>query len=252
VSRMTRFALPVILIVDPAPGTLRSSLRAVGRLVERSGIAQAVTAIQEHQPVVTIIEYQLADGCGLDLLKKLRSKHLGTVPVMATASGSERICAAAFRLGAADYWIKPISPPDLLETIRPLLHRAPATSELAANSIGDSTPHAVRTAARILETQCDEPLSLNKLAEVVGLDRFELSRQFTRTMGRCIRTYLAECRIARAKELLLTDCPITDVAQMVGYGDLPRFDKMFRAVTGSSPSEFRRTAKNDKGSTTNY
>jgi YesN/AraC family two-component response regulator len=203
-------------------------------------------------PVVTIIEYQLADGCGLDLLKKLRSKHPGTVPIMATGAGSERICAAAFRLGAADYLIKPISPPDLLETIRPLLNRALATSKISATSIGESEPPAVRAAVRILESQYDEPVSLDGLARAVGLGRFELSRQFTRATGRCIRTYLAECRIARGKQLLLTDRSITDIAQMVGYGDLPRFDKMFRALTGSSPSEFRRAAKNDKSSTTNY
>jgi len=209
-------------------------------------------AAQEHRPVVTIIEYQLADGCGLDLLRELRSKHPETVPVIATARGSERICAAAFRLGAADYLIKPISPPDLLETIRPLLSRARANSEILAASTGESQPPAVRAAVRILESQYDEPLSLGELARAVGLDRFELSRQFTRAMGRCIRTYLAECRIARAKQLLLTDRSITDIALMVGYGDLPRFDKMFRSLTRSSPSEFRRVAKNDKRSTTNY
>jgi YesN/AraC family two-component response regulator len=247
---MTGSLLPVILIVDPAPGALRSSLRAVGRLVERSRISQAIIAVQEHRPVVTIIEYQLPDGCGLDLLKKLRSTHPGTVPVMATAAGSERICAAAFRLGAAEYFIKPISPPELREGIRRLLNHEPATPVFSPNSIDDHKPPAVCAAARILETQCEEPLSLTQLAEAVGLDRFELSRQFTRATGRCIRRYHAECRIARAKELLLTNCSITEIAQAVGYSELPRFDKMFRALTGSSPSEFRRT-RSDKPLTKN-
>jgi transcriptional regulator GlxA family with amidase domain len=106
--------------------------------------------------------------------------------------------------------------------------------------------------ARILATHCDEAISLDQLADTVSMDRFELSRQFTREMGRSIRSYIAECRIGRAKQLLLTDRSITDIAQAVGYSDLPRFDEMFKALVGKSPSEFRRSAKDVQRHTRSY
>ena len=34
-------------------------------------------------------------------------------------------------------------------------------------------------------------------------------------------------------------CSITEVAQAVGFGDLPRFDKLFRRYTGMTPSAYR-------------
>ena len=59
-------------------------------------------------------------------------------------------------------------------------------------------------------------------------------------MGMSLRQYLVTVRLERAKELLADNrLSITAVAHDVGFGDLPRFDKLFRRYTGLTPSAFR-------------
>lgn len=243
-----------ILVVDPDPSTLAPLLERADVVVSSPSISHALIAIRQYRPSVVIAEYRLSDGSGLELIAHVKSKSPGTLPVMVTAAGSERICAAAFRLGAAAYLIKPVSPKELIDSIQRVLRKASAgrRSTNAFDQEPSGKRDGVRQAAQILERHYNDPVSLQKLAEAVGMSRFELSRQFSRTMGRSIRAYIAERRIARAKELLLTERPITEISQTIGYSDLPRFDKVFRALTGSSPSQFRCTAKSDKSSTKNY
>ena len=59
-------------------------------------------------------------------------------------------------------------------------------------------------------------------------------------MGASFRSYLLRVRIAKAEQLLRdSGRTITEIAQMVGFGDLPRFDKVFRRATGMPPSVYR-------------
>jgi AraC-like DNA-binding protein len=47
-------------------------------------------------------------------------------------------------------------------------------------------------------------------------------------------------RIEQAKVLLAADhVSISEVAQNVGYGDLPHFDKVFKRYVGITPSAYR-------------
>jgi AraC-like DNA-binding protein len=59
-------------------------------------------------------------------------------------------------------------------------------------------------------------------------------------MGVTFRAYLLRLRLEKAKALLATGgFSITEVAQMVGFGDLPRFDKLFKRYAGVTPSAYR-------------
>jgi AraC-like DNA-binding protein len=54
------------------------------------------------------------------------------------------------------------------------------------------------------------------------------------------REHLISVRLEKAKELLLSKrLSITQVSQMVGFGDLPRFDKLFKRHVGVTPSAYR-------------
>jgi AraC-like DNA-binding protein len=61
------------------------------------------------------------------------------------------------------------------------------------------------------------------------------------------RQLMSDSRIARARELLRSsDYTVTDIAQMVGFSDLPRFDKVFKAVMGASPSAYRQQQTSER------
>ena len=103
-----------------------------------------------------------------------------------------------------------------------------------------ASDRVVQEAIDIIGHRYAERLSLIDLACEVGVSRYRLSHRFSRFVGMSLRQYLLIVRLERAKELLADKrVSITVVAQDVGFGDLPRFDKLFRRYTGLTPSAFR-------------
>ena len=62
--------------------------------------------------------------------------------------------------------------------------------------------------------------------------------------GHTLFYMIAQRRIERAKELLVqSDRPISAVAEAVGISDYNYFSKLFRTAVGTTPSEFRKRAR---------
>jgi two-component system, response regulator YesN len=100
--------------------------------------------------------------------------------------------------------------------------------------------NAVRRTVGFVDEHYGESVVLAKIADELGISIFCLSRAFKRKMHVSFRQYLLQVRIGKARLLLRdSDYSITDIAQMVGFSDLPRFDKMFKQLVGTSPSRFR-------------
>ena len=98
----------------------------------------------------------------------------------------------------------------------------------------------VQQAMQFIDEHYAEPLPLRRVAATAAMSRFAFSRAFTAVMGVQFRTYLLQLRIAKACPLLVDSSrSISDVAQVVGFTDLPRFDKVFKKQTGLSPSQYR-------------
>ena len=100
----------------------------------------------------------------------------------------------------------------------------------------DRIQSAVNCTVALVHEHYGEPLVLATIADDLAISIFSLSRAFKRAMHVSFRTYLLHVRITTAQTLLReTDRPITEIAQLVGFGDLPRFDKMFKQLVGTSP-----------------
>jgi len=68
-----------------------------------------------------------------------------------------------------------------------------------------------------------------------------LSAQFHRESGMTFSVFMRAFRVRKAKELLLgTDLMLHSVGEQVGYRDSKYFCRVFKEVTGQSPSEYRR------------
>lgn len=126
---------PGILLVDPDARAFVRLLETVALVITTSSVAAALEALNEHRPRLAILEYRLVDGSGLEVVAHIRQKCASMPVLMVTGAGSESVCAAAFRLGVADYLIKPIEPKRLLETVRRLLDASGSNDK--AQTFGD-------------------------------------------------------------------------------------------------------------------
>ena len=92
-----------------------------------------------------------------------------------------------------------------------------------------------------MESNIEEPISLDELARHVGVSRRQLERLFQKHLN-CVPTrYYLEVRLARARQLLLqTSISIVDVAFACGFVSAPHFSKCYRDYYGIPPREERR------------
>ncbi|MCV9966347.1 AraC family transcriptional regulator [Pararhizobium sp. BT-229] len=91
-----------------------------------------------------------------------------------------------------------------------------------------------------LSARIDGQLSLAELAEACGLSRSYFIKAFKASFGCTPSRWLTEYRVARAKDLLLQDLPIAEIAIACGFADQSHLTKGFSAATGQTPARFRR------------
>lgn len=102
--------------------------------------------------------------------------------------------------------------------------------------------HRLITKAKkyILEHYMKE-ISLNKVAAVTGISPGYLSTIFRQYTGICFTDYVTEIKIEQAKKLLQeSEYKIYEIAGMLGYQNAYYFSKVFKKITGMTPSEFSR------------
>lgn len=85
-----------------------------------------------------------------------------------------------------------------------------------------------------------EPLSLDDLANAMGVSRFHLSHMFATKFGIGFKEYLNNLRVECAKGLLRsTDMPISEVSANSGFENQRTFNRVFGDNTGITPRDYR-------------
>jgi transcriptional regulator GlxA family with amidase domain len=91
-----------------------------------------------------------------------------------------------------------------------------------------------------MDAASHEEWSVARLARVSGVSEAHFARSFKIAFGLPPHRYLLTRRIERAKALLRdSSTPIIDIAFQTGWNSLGTFGRVFRDVTGESPSEMR-------------
>lgn len=113
-SEATPFTL---LVVDDDADTrqnLRDILEHDGYRVEAAGTAAEALARNDWSRYgAVVLDPNLPDGAAVHLLRQFRRLAPNAAVVIVTGSADVQATIAAFRLGAADYILKPINPDDL-------------------------------------------------------------------------------------------------------------------------------------------
>lgn len=84
-------------------------------------------------------------------------------------------------------------------------------------------------------------ISLSEICRAQYLNASFISRKFKETVGMTFEQYLQNARVQNAKSLLAsTDLSVEEISARVGYTDPGSFRKIFKRISGISPTEFRR------------
>lgn len=84
-------------------------------------------------------------------------------------------------------------------------------------------------------------LSLQEVADAVGISRTYFSKMFKDMTGEKYWDYLSRYRIEKAKEMLLnTNLGQAEISEQVGYGSEFHFSRKFKEIVGMSPNKFRK------------
>ncbi len=85
-----------------------------------------------------------------------------------------------------------------------------------------------------------ETLTLDVIADALGVSKNHLSTLFTRENGQTLTSYIHEKRLDRASELLrYTASPIGDIAQQLMFSSQSHFGQLFKAHFGATPQKYR-------------
>ncbi len=113
-------ARPLILVVDDeisARELLASYLDSQYQIVMAESGTEAVKKAKELHPDAITLDVFMSGGNGFEILVELRKGHeTANIPIIIVSIVDQK--QVGFALGAADYLIKPIRKPALLETIR--------------------------------------------------------------------------------------------------------------------------------------
>jgi len=96
-----------------------------------------------------------------------------------------------------------------------------------------------------IETHLDQPLGLEKLADLACFSKFHFHRIFQGLTGECLSECISRIRIEKAATLLL-DNPnksITEIALHCGFASSASFANTFRKHFNKSPSQYRMHTK---------
>lgn len=99
---------------------------------------------------------------------------------------------------------------------------------------------AAHTMSAYIHDRYQSDISLQDAADYMGYSEAYFCKIFKQCFDKNFTTYLTEYRIAAAKELLTDlDVSIKEICVQVGFRDSNYFTKVFKRMTGTTPSEYR-------------
>jgi AraC-like DNA-binding protein len=250
----------ILVITDKESHELYSSLPLKESKIKYHVIKNYKSQIQKDDPGIVILDCGFKVKMGLRILREMKAMWQGVPIIFITDASSESTAIDAFRIGARDYFKKPVDVSELRDSIERLLRFKVSFTEKRMPIVdrrtqsggrsffqvkSDLPSNLLRSISYIEETLPDvKALSLETLSKKANLSKYHFCRSFKRSTGMSPMQFVTSLRINRAKELLRRkNNNISRIAIEVGFNDFSNFIRHFRKHTGVTPKTFRNSLK---------
>ena len=139
------------------------------------------------------------------------------------------------------------SPGEALRIAKVYLLKWHSEGQLPYETLLRNSPHAdsvVRDCESWLADHYTENGAVHRVAELSDIPERTLKRRFKIATGSSLIEYLQNLRVEEAKRLLeAAELPVDEISFAVGYEDPSFFRRLFKRLTGLTPSQYRRMFK---------
>jgi DNA-binding response OmpR family regulator len=216
--------------------------------------------------ILTDIMMPVMDGleCCRILKEDLKTCHIPVI--MLTALTSDEDVMKGLDSGADDYILKPFNPEILRSKIKNLIQSRvdlkrvytrmlmtatpaatpaaeaaePDTPSIAAKEVAPAEDPFITVVLEQVKSNLQNPeFNVKRLAETMNMSQPTLYRKVKQLTNYTIIELIRGVRLKESAELLRTKkYSVQEVAEMVGYNDVPTFRKHFIDLYGTTPSTF--------------
>ncbi len=206
--------------------------------------------LRREHPDILLTDIRMPRMDGIAMAECARAEGILPQLVFLTSYAEFGYAKKAIELQAADYLLKPVDEAELTALMRRLAaegreHRA---GESLMEGIDWSRYFAdeglnpyVRQAMERIRSDYRKRISIELLAEEVGVSASYLSRKFKEAVGQTFLELLTRERLQKAvAQLVSGKYRVYEVAEENGFGDYKNFCTVFKKYMQCSPREFMR------------
>lgn len=181
---------------------------------------------------------------GLDFLRELRGSGSHIPVVIITVNEEFSYVQQALRSGAVDYLLKPIGKEPLRECLLKWLEKEEIETKEQTLVSAELPVRSFSLMEQVMQYFSSLPpgqITLGHTAQYLHINPSYLSQLFKQQQGVNFMDYVIALRMKEARKLLsLTTLRVSEIAERLGYNDLAYFTNMFKKITGTTPSSYRK------------
>lgn len=218
-------------------------------ILEAGSLAEMEAVFLKERPEIVVSDVRFPCGTSCELCRKLYETERKTKFIMLSGYDDFAYVKAALGYKALDYLLKPVDKKVLNKVVQKAVEEYVAENgeKVCENREREEQEKEILSGddivKRIMEEigeNCAGKYTLKTFASKYHISEAYLSSLFAKTAGVSLTNYIMRERVERSAGLMLqTNRKISDIAMEVGYEDPRYFMKIFKKVTGETPTDYR-------------
>lgn len=124
-----------------------------------------------------------------------------------------------------------------------LIHREISRVEKSISLATSSSYNHILNILDYINRHLTEGISFDALSSEIHLSRYHICHLFKKYTGMTLNQYIINRRISKAKKLLLTRKPVSEIALETGFSSFSLFTRTFKKITGTTPRTYRKISE---------
>ncbi|MBS5065223.1 MAG: response regulator [Hungatella hathewayi] len=253
--------------------TLKENLGEQCEIFQAENGREALRIYEEEKIQIAILDIEMPGINGIGAAEKIRETDKDCCIIFLTAFDEFAYAKKAITVRALDYLLKPYNDEELILVVEEAMRlagererekealeqeRAGASDGIGVESgdAGDSedttSEEEPEEAGNVRLSKVAEmitqyirenymyDLSMQDVARMMNYSEAYFCKLFKQCFNRNFTSYLTEYRVEEAKKMLAEPTVnVKEIGKAVGYSDSNYFAKVFKRITGQSPTEYR-------------